>query len=555
MRRLTASLATLWISAHSMPTGAVTILVESDGDVINGSVGSVADLLAASGPDGISLREAITATNNDPDQYTMHFATAEIQLTSALPPLTGGHLTIEGPVTLRGGPVMTPTPFDVGLRIASSGNRLVGLTLEGFFITGVAVSPPDGDQPGMTLADNVIEGLTIRGVHNAIFLGDAFSPTCGGQELCPSHNTFLRNTVRNNTIESDRFGIIAEAGRTVGGVFDSLTITGNTLQVGTVAEPNSLGAPIQVDAGGISASAHLSNILVSGNTIVGVQAGGDGAITIAAGLQRNHASVIEDVKVTGNRIHLIRPNGSVPCCNGIVVSAASDYFTYPPQTFPGSPDDNVVRRVEVSGNDISGELLFGGVRLQAGVDGGGSRNRVETARVSDNIIRSTIRNQGILLWIGQIGQGRTVTGNALTDIDIIGNDITTGEGESNQDPTTAGGIILLSGHDGGRNGSISDVRISANHITTSYAGVRLIGGVSPPGSSTPAMGNSIRCVRFTGNSLVGTTTALHVQANMGSALGNLLAFVKPDVGAMVAPELGAVEPTLLDLVATGCPGL
>jgi len=232
MRRLTASLATLWISAHSMPTGAVTILVESDGDVINGSVGSVADLLAASGPDGISLREAITATNNDPDQYTMHFATAEIQLTSALPPLTGGHLTIEGPVTLRGGPVMTPTPFDVGLRIASSGNRLVGLTLEGFFITGVAVSPPDGDQPGMTLADNVIEGLTIRGVHNAIFLGDAFSPTCGGQELCPSHNTFLRNTVRNNTIESDRFGIIAEAGRTVGGVFDSLTITGNTLIAG-----------------------------------------------------------------------------------------------------------------------------------------------------------------------------------------------------------------------------------------------------------------------------------------------------------------------------------
>src|SRR5258708_21793621 len=90
---------------------ASDIVVTTTSDATNGTPSSVAALLADPGPDGISLREAITATNNDPGTYTIRFASslkgATITLDSQLPPLLGGGVTIEGDVDGDGKPDLT----------------------------------------------------------------------------------------------------------------------------------------------------------------------------------------------------------------------------------------------------------------------------------------------------------------------------------------------------------------------------------------------------------------------------------------------------------------
>src|SRR3979411_1481974 len=73
---------------------ASEIVVTTVSDATNGDTSSVPALLANPGPDGVSLREAISATNNDPGTYTIRFAPslkgATITLNSQLPPLIGG---------------------------------------------------------------------------------------------------------------------------------------------------------------------------------------------------------------------------------------------------------------------------------------------------------------------------------------------------------------------------------------------------------------------------------------------------------------------------------
>ncbi len=82
----------------STAASAVTIVVSSTQDVVNGDTSSVSALVADPGPDGISLREAIEATNASPGTYVIDFAPslagATLSLLSQLPALTGGGVTI-----------------------------------------------------------------------------------------------------------------------------------------------------------------------------------------------------------------------------------------------------------------------------------------------------------------------------------------------------------------------------------------------------------------------------------------------------------------------------
>src|SRR5438132_7624831 len=77
---------------------ASDIVVTTVSDATNGDTSSVAALLANPGPDGVSLREAISATNNAPGAYTIRFAPSlkggTITLDAQLPPLLGGGVTI-----------------------------------------------------------------------------------------------------------------------------------------------------------------------------------------------------------------------------------------------------------------------------------------------------------------------------------------------------------------------------------------------------------------------------------------------------------------------------
>src|SRR5579864_9065598 len=98
-------------AAGSSASLTSVITVTTTSDAVNGNVSSPAALNADPGPDGVSLREAIEATNNAPGTYTIAFASslqgATVALNSQLPSLAGGGVTIEGDLNGDGKPDLT----------------------------------------------------------------------------------------------------------------------------------------------------------------------------------------------------------------------------------------------------------------------------------------------------------------------------------------------------------------------------------------------------------------------------------------------------------------
>jgi hypothetical protein len=506
------------VPSAAAPAGS-DIVVTTNSDAMNGDVRTVAGLIANPGPDGISLREAIEATNQDPGSYTIRFAPAlaGATITQLWPPLTGGGVTVEGDINGDGKPDVTLRPGSesvgkTGLQISSSGNRLHALTLEGF-VQGVLLhrrSDDKGPQSHRTFADNVVSDLVIRG--GAGDSGIVLAPSACDPGLlpCPSYDRWTNSTLTANTIETGRFGIHVELNGAIGDRVEGLTVTGNTIRLGTSAIPARGGGAIHIGHGTNSTQARISDLLIARNSIEGVN--GDGGIFVASGLQRAQANTIDGVRILDNRIHLVK-QGSVPCCYAIVVVAGTD--TWASDIRPVNyPNDNVVQDVQVAGNSVSGSLAAG-VRIMAGTDAGGSRNRVENVRVERNVIRSTMMGKGVYLWAGDIlpFEGTYAAGNRIAGVTIDANRITTGKSNplpGETDYRTAGGIVLLGGWHYGRRGVIRDVRITRNQIATAQVGIRLIGGLE-----STARGNSVTCVRLAGNRITGTRNAVVVMPNEG----------------------------------------
>ena len=290
-----------------------------------------------------------------------------------------------------------------------------------------------------------------------------------------------------------------------------MAVTGNTIRMGV----NHHGIGIGFLQGGNSTGTRISDVLIARNTSTGGNV--DGGIFVAAGVQRAQANTIERVRVLDNRVHLTRQR-SAPCCFTIVLEAGQD--TWAENARPVNyPDRNVLRDVRVAGNSVSGSVAAG-VKIGAGIDAGGSENRIQEVRVEHNVVRSTITGKGVYLWTGQIlpFEGTYARGNRIAGVTIESNRITTGRGEPLQGETirwSAGGVVLLGGWQYSRRGVIRNVRIRNNRIATRYAGVRLIGGIDPT-----ARGNGVSCVRLARNRITGTRKRISVRANMRGAAGN-----------------------------------
>src|SRR5687768_4193082 len=92
----------------SLPALATTITVTSFSDLVDGDVTSSPALLARPGPDGISLREAMTAAGSgDVIEFAPSLANATILIGSPLPEVTRNGLTIRGFHDSDGTPAIT----------------------------------------------------------------------------------------------------------------------------------------------------------------------------------------------------------------------------------------------------------------------------------------------------------------------------------------------------------------------------------------------------------------------------------------------------------------
>ena len=512
---------------QAVPGTAIT--VTNSTDKVDADTSSVEALQSNPGPDGISLREAIEATNNDPGSYAIAFSSAlsgtTITLGQYLPPLTGGGVSIEGDINGDGTPDVTlvttlQEEWSRAIQIASSGNRLHGLTLQGFAV-GVWIDPATGaygdELPThQTLADNVISGLAILGFGKfGIWTHSPASPDCGlpMPDPCRTYITFANTTITDNTIDA-RTGIklvVANSGDHITGA----TVTDNTIRIRDGDEGisvESLG-----NAGDDGTPARISEVLIARNWIEGTSVVG---IQATAGSTRVQGSITEAVRVLDNRVHLVH-QGSCPCSQGIALLAGTDAsYAIRPDVHPiRYPDGNVLRNVEVAGNRLSGDLDYG---VWVGAGGGGaagSRNRVLDVVIERNVISSTIIGRGVYLGVGGADPAlhRYATGNRITGVEISANRISIGRtrppGFNQWHLDVGGGIVLAGGVNFSRDGRIRDVRIAKNEIKVKdeavHGGIKLIGGMSPT-----ARGNRVTCVRLSANSVSGTRPAVSVRSNI-----------------------------------------
>jgi len=514
---LAGALLVLLVAPSAAAPAATDIVVTTNSDATNGDVATAAGLIANPGPDGVSLREALEATNNDPGTYTIGFAPAlagkTITLVPDLPPLTGGGVTVEGDIDGNGKPDVTLRPSkslkkSFGFTISSSGNRLHALMLRGFVI-GVFLQPDKRVPSHRTYEDNVVSGLVMQAIGtDAIKQSEAHGFTCGlpaKARPCPTYNVWANTVLTGNTIEADQSGIRFGLYNSFGDRVEGLTVTGNTIRIGAGANADSVDVGISVQQGGNSTRTLISDVLIARNSIEGVHGGG---ISVGPGAQRASANTMQGVQILDNRIHLVR-RGSAVADGGIIVGVGSDqpYLILPSVRPVRYPDGNVLRNVQVRGNSISGALAAG-VDVQAGIGAGGSRNRIENVRIERNVIRSSIVARGVWVWMGSGSpyKNRYATGNRITGVTIDGNRVTIGSTDPGFDPLdfqTLGGIVLLGGGTFGRGGVVRDVKITKNRIATAQFGIRLVGG-----SSRSARRNSVTCVRVAGNRITGTRKAV-----------------------------------------------
>jgi hypothetical protein len=173
--------------------GTVITVTNATG-AVNGDTSSVKALVANPGPDGISLWEALTATNNDPGTWNIQFAPALKGSTiggPGLPFLKGGNVTINGDIDGDGKPDITlagTSDRPLTLFVLSGGITLNGLALQNCALECVMIQRPSAKfqlppATGKTFSNITVSNMTITDFHEA---GIMLASTDGEPGLTPT---------------------------------------------------------------------------------------------------------------------------------------------------------------------------------------------------------------------------------------------------------------------------------------------------------------------------------------------------------------------------------
>ncbi|MBI1321061.1 MAG: DUF5011 domain-containing protein [Candidatus Hydrogenedens sp.] len=349
------------VCAGATLASAQTVTVNTLADENNGDTASITALLKTPGGTGISLREAILATNNTVSaSKTIAFSvTGEIKLSSALPVVSGGNLVIDGNDEI----LLTPNRISsAGLTISSSKVSVLQLNIQGFTEPGIYVegAPEAADLviQGCKILDNGGTSATASGA--GIRLVNVNGATIGGTQ----------NNQRNLISGNSSYGIVLDSG-----TLKNVTITGNyigTTEDGREPNGNGKGGILIGSAAGASDTTVTGN-LISGNSGSGVRvsAGSSGsAITNnIIGLDEQTKKPIPNsgngIHVTGGTATLIG-NTTAGSANVIAANGANGVLL---DSTGGSTTGTLVRGNYIGSN--GGSTLIGngenGVEVRSGV--------------------------------------------------------------------------------------------------------------------------------------------------------------------------------------------
>ena len=498
---------TLGFSPMAFADRGVVINVNSTSDEVNGDAQNVQSLLANPGPDGISLREAITATNNDPGTYTIRFDPAlngtTIDISSGdLPALAGGNVTINGDIYGNGNRAVTicGVGSGTGFAIASSQNTIYSMRIQNFY-KGIYFSPLLGNE---TFADNIVSNCTIMNTVNGIILNSQLNSDIGFAD--ETDITWVNTQICGNTINSTGNGINLCLTNSKGNNLTSTLILNNTIEGLSGVEG---GMGIDLGAGCLPGSVNnrISDALIANNIIHGNPGAG---IAITPGSIGGCNNSIDNVRIIDNDISLnggrdnsgiesdIVPNAGVYVFAG---DASSDWYdpNYRPVTYP---ENNNITNVWVLGNKISG-VSYAGVVLQTGCPGA-NHNTIHNVNIANNTMTDIGTYYGYSFGVKVTGGAWTLAGyNEISDITIQTNVI-------NVTPYTfypqCGGIAIEGGQESSGQSScnniIKNVTITGNDVFDQKdAAILVIGGLGDIDEPSITYNNTVSQVEISFNKL------------------------------------------------------
>ncbi len=559
---------TVTIPAVTLNRGTV-ITVTNATMAVNGDTSSVNALIANPGPDGISLSEAIFATNNNPGTWLIQFAPALKGSTivsdpgggpGGFPSLAGGNVTINGDIDGSGKPGITissaPGTNTTYFFILSGGNTLNALALQNCGLC-ILIQRPSAKftlppATNTTFSNITISNMLITGVENE---GITLNSRLGEQETAPPNPGLLTDNIwdhiliTGNTISATSsgrvLGIDLILGDTVGDVLQHTTIANNNI---TMQSPGGGGIQVVAGAGIGNTNNQVLDTLIAHNTITGTYF--ESGIHVGTGIGSASKNTMNGMQIVGNQLHMNGPGPYPAEPVGIEIvggDAASDDGD--PSLIPIQySENNLISNLGILANTIevteaaSAPVGIGAFGISVQESCCGNRNNTLTGlSILGNTITGNL-NVGVNLNSGASGgyYSRTTTADVLSNVLVQANTIRMTSSVYNgcncypgSLGITFGGIQVWTGQEEPGN-SVNGLSILNNEVDTSFVGISIIAGLGQSGALnapiSPADNNVVSTATISCNQLDQAATValapftgikgINVVAGMLNASGN-----------------------------------
>ena len=555
--QLPASCGGVGANSYTPPAVTIPAVVLNRGTVItvtnatmaiNGDTSSVAALVANPGPDGISLQEAVIATNNDPGTWNIQFAPALKGSTivvdsgpniKGLSALSGGNVTINGDIDGDGQPDITLTSQSgpaTGVFVYSGGNTVYGLALQNCGICVLIKRPAAAT--GTTFSNITVSNLVMTNIQTeAIVLSPVIGEAglSGSSPAVATHNTWDHILITGNTITGSASGPLLGIDLGLGGT------VGDTLQHTTIANNDILlpmpgaGGIVMTAGGGIASTNNQAlDTLIANNAIS--SAVPQFGIRIGEGVGSASANLIDGVQIIANQIQVtgqLPPSSVQPLGIEVAVGDAASDDANPSLRPIQYSENNVARDIGILSNTIDGAVGFG-IFAQAACCGN-ANNAIDSLSILGNTMTGTVQLDG-----GSSGGyfSRPSTGNSLSNVLIQANSIRSLTLPGNPNFTldmafASAGIGVWAGWLEPGN-SVNGISIANNDVNTPFIGIDVVGGFggSAPPNAPPSPGDNnvvsaaqIYCNQVDQIPTLGVTPAsgikgIDVTAGLDAATGN-----------------------------------
>ena len=561
----------------TVPTVALNrgtvITVTNASMAIIGDTSSVKALAANPGPDGISLQEAIIATNNDPGTWNIQFAPAlkgsAIVVDTGpnipgLSPLSGGNVTINGDIDGDGLPDITLTSQSgtgTGFFVLSGGNTLYGLALQNCGIC-VLIKRPSA-ATGTTFSNITVSNMVMTNIQTgAIVLAPVIGEPAASVSAPVTRNTWDHIQITGNTITGNASGPVL-------GIDLELSAAGDTLQHTTIANnnivlpmPGALGISMNLGSGLGSTGNQTLDTLIANNVISGPLH--NYGIRLATGVGSASANLIDGVQIIANQISL---GGGIQQPPGFAINVASGDAAsddqYPSLRPIQYSKNNIARNIGILSNTLEGGVGLT-ILVQAACCGNGS-NTIDNLSILGNSLTGSVQLNGAASggYFSRPGTGNTLS-NVLIQANSIGSLQPTGNPFFTLDESIGNaGIQVWAGWEEPGN-SVNGISIANNDVNTPFIGIEVIGGLGMPQGPadplSPASNNTVSAAQIFCNQVdqpptLGVTPSsgvkgITVAAGAGelvasenqvqvSVLDNLVAGVLGDASLFASLENGA----------------